>query len=502
MLFGLTNAPTAFMDLMNLVFHPYLDQFVIMFIDDILVYSRSKEKHAEHLRIVWQTLRDRELYAKFSKCEFWLDRVIYLGHVVSVEGICVDPQKIEAVNKWERPTSIIEIRSFLSLARYYRRFVEGFSKLALSLTNLTKKNVKFEWTDACEWSFQELKKRLVTAPVLTLPTPNVEFEICCDASYQGLGYVLMQKRRVVAYASRQLKKHEYNYPTHDLELAAVVLTLKIWQHYLYELIKDYDCTIDYHSGKANMVADALSRKFNHSNVTLNSVGSFLLKELKMGKATVSVGKLGSLIAHFQKPAGLLNPLPVPECKWEHVTMDFLFGLLHTSSGFTSKFWPSLQQALGTKLHFSTAFHPQTDGQSERTIQTLEDMFKGNWDAHLPLMEFTNNNSFYSSIGMTPYEALYGTRYRTPVCWDEVGERQLVGPELVQITSENVKIIREKLKTTQDRQKCYADKRGRDLEFEFGEKVSMLPKYIPDPSHILEAQPIHLKENLSYEEEPI
>ncbi|KAL0552083.1 hypothetical protein IC582_011179 [Cucumis melo] len=233
MLFGLTNAPTAFMDLMNLVFHPYLDQFVIMFIDDKLVYSRSKEKHAEHLRIVWQTLRDRELYAKFSKCEFWLDRVIYLGHVVSVEGICVDPQKIEAVNKWERPTSITEIRSFLSLARYYRRFVEGFSKLALSLTNLTKKNVKFEWTDACEWSFQELKKRLVTAPVLTLPTPNVEFEICCDASYQGLGYVLMQKRRVVAYASRQLKKHEYNYPTHDLELAAVVLTLKIWQHYLY-----------------------------------------------------------------------------------------------------------------------------------------------------------------------------------------------------------------------------------------------------------------------------
>ena len=140
------------------------------------------------------------------------------------------------------------------------------------------------------------------------------------------------------------------------------------------------------------------------------------------------------------------------------------------SRFTSKFWPSLQQALGTKLHFSTAFHPQTDGQSERTIQTLEDMFKGNWDAHLPLMEFTNNNSFYSSIGMTPYEALYGTRYRTPMCWDEVGERQLVGPELVQITSENVKIIREKLKTTQDRQKCYADKRGKDLEFEFGEKV--------------------------------
>ncbi|KAL0545745.1 hypothetical protein IC582_015636 [Cucumis melo] len=147
------------------------------------------------------------------------------------------------------------------------------------------------------------------------------------------------------------------------------------------------------------------------------------------------------------------------------------------SRFTSKFWPSLQQALVTKLHLSTAFHPQTDGQSEQTIQTLEDMlracvlqFKGNWDAHLSLMEFAYNNNFHSSIGMTPYEALYGRRCRTPVCWDEVGERKLVEPELVQITSENVKIIREKLKTAQDRQKSYVDKRRRDLEFEVGDKI--------------------------------
>ncbi|KAL0557224.1 hypothetical protein IC582_005742 [Cucumis melo] len=211
--FGLTNALAAFMDLMNRVFHSYLDQFVIVFIDDILVYLGSKEKHAEHLKIVLQTLRDRELYAKFSKCDFWLDRVVFLGHVVSVEGICVDPQKTEAVDKWERPTSVTEIRSFLCLAGYYRRFVEGFSKLALPLTNLTRKNVKFDWADACEWSFQELKKRLVTVPVLTLPSPGVEFEIYCDASHQVLGCVLMQKGKVVAFASRQLKKHECNYPT-------------------------------------------------------------------------------------------------------------------------------------------------------------------------------------------------------------------------------------------------------------------------------------------------
>ncbi|KAL4013522.1 hypothetical protein IC575_025694 [Cucumis melo] len=221
------------MDLMHRIFHPFLDQFVIVFIDDILIYSYSEDKHAQHLRILLQTLRDRKLYAKYSKCDFWLDRVIFLGHVVSAEGIYVDPQKIEAIFNWEQPTTITEVRSFLGLAGYYRHFMEGFSKLALSLTNLTKKDSKFEWTNKCEQSFQELKKRLVSSPILTLPTPGVEFEIYCDASHQGLGCVLMQEGKVVAYTSRQLKTHEYNYPMHDLELAIVILALKIWRHYLF-----------------------------------------------------------------------------------------------------------------------------------------------------------------------------------------------------------------------------------------------------------------------------
>ena len=290
MAFGLTNAPAAFMDLMNRVFKKYLDKFVIVFIDDILIYSKTAEEHAEHLRTALEILRKEKLYAKFSKCEFWLQEVQFLGHIVSREGIKVDPAKIEAIMNWERPKTPTEIRSFLGLAGYYRRFVQDFSRIATPLTKLTRKNEKFIWNEKCEESFQELKKRLVSAPVLSLPDDQGNFVIYSDASYKGLGCVLMQHDKVIAYASRQLKPHEQKYPTHDLELAAIVFALKIWRHYLYgekceiytdhkslkyiftqkelnmrqrrwlELIKDYDCTIKYHPGKANVVADALSRK--------------------------------------------------------------------------------------------------------------------------------------------------------------------------------------------------------------------------------------------------
>ena len=287
---GLTNAPAAFMDLMNRVFRPYLDQFGVVFIDDILVYSKDAQEHEHHLRIVLQTLRENQLFAKLSKCEFWLKEVSFLGHIVSAEGIRVDPVKIEAVVNWKPPRNVTEVRSFLGLAGYYRRFVQGFLVIASSLTRLLRKGVKFEWDDKCQSSFQRLKEILVEAPVLIQPTSGREYTVYSDASRIGLGCVLMQDGKVVAYASRQLKPHEQNYPTHDLELAAVVFALKIWRHYLYgekcriftdhksmkylltqkdlnlrqrrwlELLKDYDCIIDYHPGKANVVADALSRK--------------------------------------------------------------------------------------------------------------------------------------------------------------------------------------------------------------------------------------------------
>ena len=231
--FGVTNAPAIFMDLMHRVFRPLLDRCVVVFIDDILVYSPSEEAHREHLRAVLTILREHQLYAKLSKCEFWLDRVAFLGHIVSAEGISVDPAKVEAVLSWQAPTNVSEVRSFLGLVGYYRRFIEGFSSIARPLTRLLQKDKKFRWTDECEQAFELLKQRVTLAPVLVLPDDSGEYEVYTDASLRGLGCVLMQHGKVIAYASRQLKPHEQNYPTHDLEMAAVVHALKIWRHYLY-----------------------------------------------------------------------------------------------------------------------------------------------------------------------------------------------------------------------------------------------------------------------------
>ena len=167
--FGLTNAPAEFMDLRHKVFQPYLDQFVVVFVDDMLIYSQSEEEHEDHWRIVLQALRDHQLYAKFSKLEFWLTKVRFLRHVVSALGVSVDPEKVEAVMSWERPKSVFEIRSFLGLAGYYKRFIEDFSRRAAPMTRLTRKGVKFEWDDLCEKPFQELKRRLTSAPILIVP---------------------------------------------------------------------------------------------------------------------------------------------------------------------------------------------------------------------------------------------------------------------------------------------------------------------------------------------
>ncbi|GJZ54600.1 putative reverse transcriptase domain-containing protein [Tanacetum coccineum] len=288
--FGLTNAPAIFMDLMNRVCKPYLDKFVIVFIDDILIYSKSEEEHEVHLKTILDLLKKEKLYAKLSKCEFWLKEVQFLGHVVNRDGIHVDPSKVESVKNWKTPESSTEIRSFLGLAGYYRRFIENFSKIAKPLTLLTQKNKTYVWGDEQEEAFRILKEKLCNAPVLALPDGPDDFVVYCDASKLGFGCVLMQKGKVIAYASRQLKTHEKNYTTHDLELGAVVFALKIWRHYLYgtksviytdhkslqyifdqkelnmrqrrwiKLLSDYVCEIKYHPGKANVVVDALSRK--------------------------------------------------------------------------------------------------------------------------------------------------------------------------------------------------------------------------------------------------
>jgi hypothetical protein len=272
---------------MNLVVMNELDKFVVVFIDDILIYSKSKAEHAKHLRIVLQRLRDHKLYAKFSKCEFWLDSVKFLGHTISKDGISVDPRKVQEVMDWKPPKSVHQIRSFLALAGYYHRFIPDFSRIAKPMTELLKKGVKFVWSEECDQAFLTLRKHLT---VLTQPDMSKPFEVFCDASGTGLGCVLMQENRVTAYASRALRTHEKNYPTHHLELAAVAHALKLWWHYLMgnhcniytdhkslkyiftqsdlnmrqrrwlELIKDYDLEVHYHPGKADVIVDALSRR--------------------------------------------------------------------------------------------------------------------------------------------------------------------------------------------------------------------------------------------------
>ncbi|GJT99120.1 putative reverse transcriptase domain-containing protein [Tanacetum coccineum] len=460
--FGLINAPVVFMDLMN----------------------RDEEEHEKHLKIILELLKKERLYAKFSKCDFWLDSVQFLGHVIDRSGVHVDPAKIKAIKNWAAPTTPTKVRQFLGLAGYYRR--------------------RFEEEEA----FQILKQKLCSASILALPKGTKDFVVYFDVSLKGYGAVLMQREKLIAYASRQLKTHEENYITHNLELGA-------WRW--IELLSDYDCEIQYHPRKANIVADALSRKERNNTLRvwalMMTVHNDLPKQIcdaqkeAMKRKNVRAENLGRLIklrdlwpnmkadidtyvskcltcvkvkSEHQKLFGLLQQPKIPIWKWERITMDFMSELPRTPSGydmiwviidrltklahflpmkktdsmvkltqlylkevvcrhgvpvsiisdrdshFTSRFWKSLQKALGTNLDMSTTYHPQTDGQSERTIQTIEDMlracvidFGSSWDRHLPLVEFSYNNSYHTSIKAAPYEALYRRKCRSLVCWSEV-----------------------------------------------------------------------------------
>ncbi|KAI5390343.1 hypothetical protein KIW84_075598 [Lathyrus oleraceus] len=558
---------------------------------------------------------------------------------------------------------------------------------------------------------------MTTAPILILPSPSESFEVYCDASLLGLGGVLMQNKQVIAYASRQLRVHERNYPTHDLELAAVVFVLKLWRHYLYgsrfevfsdhkslkylfdqkelnmrqrrwlEFLKDYDFGLNYHPGKANVVADALSRKSLHMSMlmvreldlieqfrdlslvcesTHNSVKLGMLKltsgildeiregqksdvllvdkltlvnqgqgdefrvdengVLKFGnrvcipdvtelkKSILKEGHRSGLSIHpgatkmyhdlkklfwwpgmkreiasfvyscltcqkskieHQKPSGLMQPLAIPEWKWDSISMDFVSGLPRTIKNFEA-IWVIVDR-LTKSAHFipirmdyplerltELYIEKITDGQTERTIQSLEDLLRacvlekgGAWDCYLPLIEFTYNNSFHSSIGMAPFEALYGRRCRTPLCWYESGESVVVGPEIGQQTTEKIKMIQEKMRIARSRQKSYHDKRRKSLEFQEGDHVflrvtpitgvgralkskkltprfigpyqilerigevayrialppslanlhevfhvSQLRRYIPDPSHVVQIDDVQVRDNLTVETSPM
>ncbi|GJW06954.1 putative reverse transcriptase domain-containing protein [Tanacetum coccineum] len=565
MSFGLTNAPTVFMDLMNRVCKPYLDRFVIVFIDDILIYSKSRKEHEGHLKLILNLLKKEELYAKFSKCEFWLSKVQFLGHVIDSEGIHVDPAKIEAIKDWA------------------------------PMTKLTQKSVKgFEWGEKAEAAFQV-----------------------------GRGFDAEREGHSLRIPPTQGSREELYHTRPRAWCSSVcpenVETLSVrYQKFL----SDYDCEIRFHSKeRRNMVADALSRKERSKLLRVRAlvmtIGLNLPKQILSAQSEARkeenfinedlrglinkleprvygmlclnnrswipcLGDLRALIMHeshkskysihpgsdkmyqdlkklywwpnikaeiatyvskcltcanvkieYQKPSGLLVQLEIPQWKWENITMDFVTKLPRTTAGqdtiwvivdhltksahflpmreddtlekltrqylkevvsnhgvpvliisvrdgkFTSLFWKSLHKAIGTRLDMSTAYHPETDGQSERTIQMLEDMlracvldFRKGWDKHLPLVEFSYNNSYHTSIKAAPFEALYGRKCRSPICWAEVGDSQLTGPEIIHETTERIVQIKSHIQAARDRQKSYADVRRKPLEFQVGDKVML------------------------------
>ncbi|GJS10683.1 reverse transcriptase domain-containing protein [Tanacetum coccineum] len=390
-------------------------------------------------------------------------RVQFLGHVIDSQGIHVDPAKIESIKDWESPKTPTEIRQFLGLAGYYRRFIEGFSKIAKSMTKLTQKGVKFDWGDKQEAAFQLLKQKLCSAPILALPEGSEDFVVYCDASHKGLGVVLMQREKVISYASRQLKIHEKNYTTHDLELGSVVLKTKEHQErdvggMLVENSKDpekfrtekleprTDGTLCFngrswlpcygdlrtvimleshkskysiHPGSDKMYQD-MKKLYWWPNIKAN-IATYVSKCLTCAKVK----------AEHQRPSGLL----LPKSSQGYDTIWVIVDRLTKSAIFVPmrEIDPLEKWSRGMES-MSQSF---TDGQSERTIQTLEDMLRAcaidfgkGWVNHLPLVEFSYNNSYHASIKAAPFEALYGRKCRSPVCWAEVGEVQLTGPEIV------------------------------------------------------------------------
>ncbi|KAA0051440.1 ty3-gypsy retrotransposon protein [Cucumis melo var. makuwa] len=524
MSFGLTNAPAVFMDLMNRVFKDFLDSFVIVFIDDILIYSKTEAEHEKHLHQVLETLRANKLYVKFSKCEFWLKKVTFLGHVVSSEGVSVDPPKIEAVTNWPRLSTVSEIRSFLGLAGYYRRFVEDFS-------------------------------------LLIVPDGSGSFVIYSDASKKGLGCVLMQQ------------------------------------------------------GKANVVADALSRKVAHSAALITKQAP-LLRDFERAEIAVSVGEVTSQLAQLSVQPTLRQKIIVAQLNYPYLVEkrrlvetgqggDFSIssndGLMfegrlcvpedsavktellteaHRSPftmhpGTTSRVVTTLEcirMEIGKRvdgLHHGTAQNPkglysdlgccrQTHEVGPLCAREVHLHCQQRHSFHIEVLERTSTCiSYQATIGMAPFEALYGKCCRSPVCWGEVGEQRMLGLELVQTTNAAIQKIRARMLTAQSRQKSYADVRRKDLEFEVGDMVFlkvapmkgvlrfekkgklsprfvgpfeilerigpvayrlalppsfsalhdvfhvfMLRRYVADPTHVVDFEPLRISENLSYEEQPI
>ena len=655
--FGLTNAPATFMTLMHDIFRPLLDQCVVIFLDDILIYNNTKEEHLQHLKQVLQTLRHHKLYAKISKCEFMKTEVEFLGHIITHDGIKMDPKKIKAIQDWPSPTNVKELRSFLGLANYYRRFIRNHALICAPLTNLLRDGREYTWGSNEQQAFDTLKEKLTTAPIITIPNPHEAFtvKVTTDASDSAVGAVLTQEEdgqdKPIAYESHKLSDAETRYATHERELLAIIHALRCWRCYLLgrpftvitdheplkylktqphlsprqrrwlDFLEEYDMEIKYQPGKSNQVADALSRRPDHKQANtittlthatfldtikagysqeeeeqfeasdnfmqeqglwylttdnqrrlcipsqLTTVQEQLLQEhhdvpysahLGMDKTLHSLqrffywknmrdtvhayiqscGNCQRNKASNQAPLGFLQPIPLPDERWEQITMDLITQLPKTPAGhdaivvfvdrlskhvhfeptstavtapelarifrktiirhhgfprviisdrdskFTSMFWRSLFNKLGTKLAFSTSHHPQSDGQTERINRVLEEMLRhyinqnhDNWDELLDMVEFAYNNSTQASTGYTPFFLNTGQHPFMPSQPTHHLKDVPVATNMFKSVEQAIQEAKLHLQKAQQHQAHGANRKRRPCGFKLGDQVLLDTRYL-------------------------
>ena len=667
--FGLTNAPSTFQTLMNSIFHPYLDKFVTVYLDDILIFSKNEEEHAEHLRLVLNLLRKHKLYCKLSKCEFFRRRLNFLGHTISGQGIETDQDKITSIQDWPTPKNLKQLQSFLGLANYYRRFIQNYSTIAVPLTALTRKDQAYVWTESQEQAFQDLKQALTTAPVLSAPRDELPYSIrvTTDASDYAIGAVLSQVTpqgdKPIAFESRTLSSAERNYSTYDKEMLSIIHALKKWRHYVHgrpcDVYTDHhsikffldqtrllprqshyvdflqsfgsDLVIKYLKGSSNVVADALSRRPDYElNVLLSvAANSTWFSDLKQAYSThapllvdlqeidglyykisddtlskrlfipsvpelrttvlsanhdpscaghLGIDKTYELVSrHYfwpnmsadvrtfvqscvscqrnkatnKKPAGLLQPLPVPAEKWDTLTMDLIVHLPKTKSGsdaiitfvdklskmahfaattttcnardvadlllqnvvrlhgvprnlvtdrdprFTGSFFSAFLDSVGTKSLLSTSFHPETDGQSERANRTIEEMLRAyvnqhhdDWDLYLAPLELAYNNSKQASTRFTPFYMNYGQHPNLPgSLLNPQATNNPATDDFLGNLASTLTAAKKNIETAITRQAKYANTHRRHLTFNQGDKVWLSTENLklPGPARKFQAR---------------
>jgi hypothetical protein len=671
--FGLTNAPASFSNMMLRVLDPVLDKWVVVYLDDLLIYSKTKSEHLQHLRSVLALLRKNGLYAKLSKCSFMQDETEFLGHTITKDGIKTSAGLSKAIQDWPTPKSTKDVQQFLGLAQFYQQYVSGFAGIALPLSSLLANNTPFTWTHEQQSAFLHLKQAICSAPVLRIFDPDLVTFVDTDASGFAIGAVLLQNDQQgnahpIAFTSRKLQSAERNYPTHEQELLAVIHALRTWRYYLdgtkftvntdhatlrhfptqpkltrrqarwMELLQEYDFDFKYKRGVDNIVPDALSRRPDYRDldpVELHNLSVSLSPDVRdqlvqdynndprlgpiykdcldgkiangylfqnnllyftrRGATTLAIPRRSSIrltllhdahdsttAGHFgfqktydnlrrfvywphiakdtqqyvatcekcqrnkgsqERPAGLLQPLPIPSQRWEVVTMDFIGPLPPTArkfdaitvfvdkltklahfvpsttsatavdvahqffdnifklhglptsiisdrdTRFTSRFWQELHKLLDVKLALSTAYHPQTDGQTEVMNKTLKTMLRAfidnkqsNWDQLLPSLEFAYNNAVNASTGYSPFFLNSGQHPRLPIALlDTLTSSVPAVDHFLTEQATTLTLAQDALQRAQDHQEEQANKRRRDHKYKVGDKILLRATNITIPA---------------------